>query len=134
MSVPWGCDSSHHGVGLAPRNPWAVGAVEGTVRFRPDDPFWVVTDPTPDSTLADICFETTLRSLERQLRGGLTIAENPTIFTDRVEAEAEARVRLVAQKTTTAILRTATGYALDCVLRFELKDAAGKVILEGELR
>ncbi len=64
------------------------------MRFGPKDPFWVVTDPTPDSTLGDILFETTLAGLERQFKGGLTMDENPTIFTDREEAEQEARARL----------------------------------------
>jgi len=103
------------------------------MRYGPDDAFWVVTNPTPDSTLGDILFETTLRGLERQFRGGLSIADIPTIFTDRAEAEVEARARMIALKTSAAILRSAPGQALAEARRFELKNAAGKVILEGEL-
>ncbi len=62
------------------------------MRLGPDDKFWLVVDPTKISTLADILFETTLRGLELQFKGGLTAAENPTIFTEK--AEAEARIRL----------------------------------------
>ena len=104
------------------------------MRYGPNDPFWVVTDPTRVSTLVDILFETTLAGLERQFRGGLTIAENPTIFTDRAEAEAEARTRMIALQTSAAILRSAPGQALGNARRFELKDAEGNVILAGDLR
>ena len=66
------------------------------MRFGPNDKFWVVTDPTPISTMADILFETSLAGLDRQFRGGLGIDANPTLFTDRDEAEADARQRLGA--------------------------------------
>jgi len=104
------------------------------MRYAPDDKFWVVTDPTSASTLVDILFETTLAGLERQFKGGLTIAENPTIFTDRAEAEMEARTRMIALRTSAAILRSAPGQALAEARRFELKDAAGNVILAGDLQ
>jgi len=60
------------------------------MRYAPHDKFWVVTDPTPVSTLTDILFETSLAGLERQIRGGLTIADNPTIFTDHAEDDRPA--------------------------------------------
>lgn len=59
-----------------------------------DDPIWLVTNPTALSTLADILYETTFRGLELQFKGGLTAAENPTIFSDKAEAEVEAGIRL----------------------------------------
>ena len=104
------------------------------MRYGPTDTFWVVTDPTRVSTLADICYETTLSGLEREFRGGLTIAINPTIFTDRAEAEIEARARMIALRTAAAILQSAPSQALGDAKRFELKDAAGNVILAGDLR
>lgn len=64
------------------------------MRIGPDDKFWVVTDPTKESELEDIVFQTTLRGLELQFKGGLTIAANPTIFTEEDEARIEARQRL----------------------------------------
>jgi len=64
------------------------------MRFGPDDKFWVVTDPTPESVLEDIVFQTSLRGLERQFRGGLTMASNPTLFTEETEAKLEAQRRL----------------------------------------
>lgn len=64
------------------------------MKIGPDDKFWVVTDATPISELADICFETTLRGLELQFRGGLSMDSNPTIFTSKEEAEKAAKKRL----------------------------------------
>jgi hypothetical protein len=65
------------------------------MRIDPDDTFWVVTDPTPESELVDILFECTLHRLELQFLGGLrTDRDHPTIFTDYNEARAEAALRL----------------------------------------
>jgi hypothetical protein len=64
------------------------------MRIALDDPIWLVTNPTALSTLADILYQTTLRGLELQFKGGLTAAENPTVFTDKAEAEVQARIRL----------------------------------------
>lgn len=64
------------------------------MRFRPDDKFFVVVDASPVSEMADIWFESSLRHLMNQFRGGLTLEENPTIFTDKDEALREARRRL----------------------------------------
>lgn len=61
-----------------------------------DFKFWVVTNPRPCSTIADICFEASLRDLELQFRGGLQIDENPTLFTDQRDALVEAQGRLAA--------------------------------------
>ena len=67
------------------------------MRIDTDTPIWIVADPLGDSaTIDDVCFETTLRGLERQFQGGLLCDSNPTIFTDRGEAEAYARQRLEA--------------------------------------
>ena len=66
------------------------------MRFGPDDEFWVATDPAPESVLEDILFQASLRGLERQFRGGLTMTSNPTIFTEECEARNEAQRRLRA--------------------------------------
>ena len=68
------------------------------MRYRPKDKFWVVTDPTPESILVDILFAASLTDLLLQFKGGLTLAENPTLFTDRTEAETEALRRLESQE------------------------------------
>ena len=75
------------------------------MRYGPDDKFWVVVDPKPNSTLDDLVFEASLRDLELQFRGGLQIDENPTLFTDRQEARLEAYGRLTAMRASQAILR-----------------------------
>ncbi len=103
------------------------------MRYGPDDKFHCVTDPKSESEMADICFETTLRSLERQFRGGLTIGENPTIFTVRAEAEAAAHLRLVAMRAADAISVAAPQDAMRNAARVALLDRDGKVLFESEL-
>lgn len=98
------------------------------MRYGPDDTFWLVTDPTATSTLEDILCETSLRELELQFRGGLTMDRDPTIFTDRQEAEREAGRRLVAARAAAAILRPAGQAA-----RVRVEDAGGGIVFEAEL-
>lgn len=64
------------------------------MKIGPDDKIWVTTDATPVSVIEDICFETTLRGLELQFRGGLSMDSNPTIYTKKDEALMEAKKRL----------------------------------------
>ena len=104
------------------------------MRYGPDDKFWCVTDPTKDSELADVCFETSLRSMERQFRGGLSIGDNPTIFTDRAEAEADAHLRLVAMRAWDAISDAAPEQSMRDAARVALLDKDGRVLFESELR
>ena len=96
------------------------------MRFGTDEELWVVVDPNPESTLGDICFSASLRSLELQFRGGLSCAENPTLFTDREEALVEARARLVARHAAEAIAGSRDG--LEDADRVQVLDAEGKVI------
>jgi hypothetical protein len=103
------------------------------MRYGPDDAFYVVVDATPESEMIDILFETTLRGLELQFKGGLTIAQNPTIFTDQREAEIEAYGRLVAMRATQAIARSGAGSKLQNATRIELLDGDGKILFETDL-
>ncbi len=64
------------------------------MRFGPKDKFWVVTDPSPLCVLGDVLFAASLTELYMQFRGGLTLDQNPTLFTDQAEAEVEAKARL----------------------------------------
>lgn len=98
------------------------------MRFGPDDKFWVVVDPTPVSELGDVLFETTVRGLELQFKGGLAMAQTPTIFTDPGEAEREARRRLLAAHAAQAVLRSEGR-----VERLALYDGEDKLILEAKL-
>ncbi len=66
------------------------------MRVGPDDKFWVVVDPSPESVIEDVLFRASPWDLERQFRGGLTMASNPTIFTKEDEARTEAQRRLRA--------------------------------------
>ena len=105
------------------------------MRFGPDDTFWVVTDATPESKMADVCFQTSLRGLELQFRGGLTMATKPTLFTEEAEARIEAYGRLVAMRASQVIARLAVdGKALNLADRLEILDGDGKILLEADLR
>ena len=103
------------------------------MRFGPRDKFYVVRDPSPFSELVDILAELSLADLEAQFRGGMTIAENPTIFTTRAEAEAEAHARLVANRVAQVVLRGGAGEGLRHARSVELHDADGTVIFKASL-
>ena len=64
------------------------------MRYGLDEKLWVVVDPRPQSTLGDILFQASLRDLSLQFKGGLSVEENPTLFTDEQEAIAEVHRRL----------------------------------------
>jgi hypothetical protein len=57
--------------------------------------FWVVTMPTPYSTIGDICFCCDLRQFAQQIRGGLDEDTIVATFAEEADARAEAE-RLVA--------------------------------------
>ena len=105
------------------------------MRYGPKDAFWMVTNPGPNSELADICFETSLENLALQMKGGLSMDADPTMFTDRTEAELEARCRLVAMETSHAIRgMAADGISLGEARKVQVLGDRGKVLFETELR
>lgn len=53
--------------------------------------FWVVTNPTKDSTLADICFESDAHALELQFKGGLNSADVCGFYISESAAKETAR-------------------------------------------
>jgi hypothetical protein len=104
------------------------------MRYGPKDEFWMVTNPTPNSELADICFSTSLENLALQLKGGLAMDADPTLFTDRAEAELEARCRIVAMETSHAIRALAAdGIPLDGARKVQVLGEGGKVLFEADL-
>jgi hypothetical protein len=103
------------------------------MRYGPDDKFWVVTDPHPDSTLDDIMFEASLRGLMLQFRGGLTMDDRPTLFTEQREAEIEAYGRMTAMRASQAIAASGAGAELQDVTRVELRGPDGGLLFEAEL-
>lgn len=103
------------------------------MRYGPEDKFWVVVDPTPVSELGDILFETTLHGLELQFKGGLTMAQNPTIFTDEQEAKYEAFGRLTAMRAAQAVLRAGRENPEARIDRIEIYCAYGKLVFEANL-
>ena len=52
--------------------------------------FWIVTVPRPESGLEDILFETDIKGLALQFRGGLREEEIHAVFTEKPEASKEA--------------------------------------------
>lgn len=103
------------------------------MRFGPHEKFWVVVDPNEHSTLEDIVFEASLKDLDLQFKGGLKIEENPTLFTERQEAEIEAYGRLTALRATQAIARSGAGSKLQNATRLEIYGADGKLVFEANL-
>ena len=57
--------------------------------------FWVVTKPTPRSTISDICFQVDAESLARQFLGGLEPEEIHAFYTKASEAETDALISLL---------------------------------------
>lgn len=96
-------------------------------------PIWVVTDPTPHSTLPDICFETTLDGLRLQFAGGISMDQHPAIFTTQEEALEEAKNRLLVWKVARQI-RIDRRLPEGEVVRVTLHDRDGRVLFEGDVR
>ena len=103
------------------------------MRFGPDDKFWVVTDPTPESETVDILFQASLRDLELQFKGGLTMAQHPTLFTDKAEAEFEASGRLIALLVFKALFqKIPQAKQLKGACRVQVLDERGQILVETE--
>jgi hypothetical protein len=97
------------------------------MRFGPDDRFWVVVDPTPESEEGDCVFEASLRKLDLQFKGGLTMDRNPTLFTDESEARIEAFGRMTASRASQAIRdRLSGGEDIELPIKIEVHGAGGE--------
>ena len=103
------------------------------MRYGPDHKFYVVVNPREHSTLEDIVFQASLKDLELQFKGGLTIEENPTLFTEQQEAELEAYGRITALRASQAIARSGAGSNFQNATRLEIYDADGSVLFETDL-
>ena len=100
------------------------------MKFGPDDKFWVCVDPTPVSELGDVLYQSSLRELELQFKGGLTIEENPTLFTDAKEAEVEAKRRMHLVNAWEAIAENLQ----DGTDKIEILDRDGIVLFSADLK
>lgn len=103
------------------------------MRIGPLDRFWVVVDPKPESTPGDILFETSLKGLLLQFKGGLAMEENPTLFTDHEEARYEAFGRLTAMRASQAILRAGRENPEAQIDRIEIYGTDGRLVFETNL-
>lgn len=62
--------------------------------------FWVVTKPTKNSELGDICFHCTPQEFARQIKGGLQEDEIHSVYDNRSSAEEKAKWLIHRAKTT----------------------------------
>ena len=105
------------------------------MRFAADYKFWLVTDPRPESESSDLVTQASLKDLELMFKGGLTTAENPTLFTEKQEAEIEAYGRVVAVRVARVVAQqAASGKSFQGVDRIEILGGDGKVLFETGLR
>jgi hypothetical protein len=104
------------------------------MRFGPDDSFWLAVDPGPESEEDDCVFETSLRKLDLQFKGGLTMDRNPTIFTDENEARVEAFCRMTAMRASIAIRdRLRSGEDVDLPLKIEVHGASDEILFRATI-
>ncbi|MBI5245506.1 MAG: hypothetical protein HY922_17730 [Elusimicrobia bacterium] len=54
------------------------------------DKLWIVTRPKTMSESGDVCFETDIKGLALQLKGGLEPEDIHAVYTDHAEVEWEA--------------------------------------------
>lgn len=54
--------------------------------------FWIVTEATKHSTLADICFQVDIEDLEKQFKGGLKAENVVGMWLDQSPAEQKAKM------------------------------------------
>ena len=54
--------------------------------------FWIVTQATKLSTLADICFQVDIEDLEKQFKGGLKAENVVGMYLDQSPAEEKAKM------------------------------------------
>jgi hypothetical protein len=102
------------------------------MRFGPDDKFWVVTDPTPESCMEDIVFQASLRQIELQFKGGLTMDRNPRLFTDKNEADIEGYGRLVAARAARVIAERGLKPGEEPV-KIELVGPDGEILFQADM-
>ena len=79
-------------------------------------------------------FQASLRRLELQFKGGLTMDRNPTLFTDEKEAKVEGYGRLVAMRASKAIAqRLRSDPDAEVPDRIEVLDGKGNLLFEADL-
>jgi len=104
------------------------------MRIRKRDKLlWLVTDPTADSGVEDIMMNASLEDLFNQIRGGLSMDSNPTLFTSREEAEVETYGRLVALRASQAISRMGPEAKFQAAKRIQVLGPDGTVLFDADL-
>jgi hypothetical protein len=103
------------------------------VKIDASTALWVVVDPTPHSTLPDICFGTDLAGLRLQFLGGLDLDRHPVVYDTQDEAVEDAKNRLLVRRVAEQI-RIDRRVPAGEVVRITLHDKDGTVLFEGEVR
>jgi hypothetical protein len=76
------------------------------MRIAHDTRFWIVRDPAQGTTGPEsLLVETSLRDVELQFKGGMTCGRDAMLYTDRTEAEQDARERFEAWEAYQGALR-----------------------------
>ncbi|MGQ0723264.1 MAG: hypothetical protein ACT4PE_17085 [Candidatus Eiseniibacteriota bacterium] len=101
------------------------------MRFRTHDRFWGVVNPTPNSILSDVVFESSLAGLKLQFDGGLSLDAEPTLYDTEEAARRDATARLLAAKLARGI--AATPHDLSHVRKAQLFDREGRLQAEIEV-
>jgi len=104
------------------------------MKFNVDDKFWLVTEPSPVSELGDICFQTSLADLILQIKGGLELKGNPTIFTVEDDAQLEGRKRLLVRSVVKAVLEGGLDGPPESVRVVTLENEEGLPLFEADVR
>ena len=95
--------------------------------------FWVVTDAGPHAELGDVCFETDLRGLGLQVKGGLDLSGNVALYDNQDEAVEDGKNRLLVRRVAERI-RIERHLRADEIVRVTLHGEDGKIIWQGEVR
>lgn len=99
------------------------------MRYDTDYMFWIVVDPQAESVMGDILYQASLRDIGHQFKGGLTADDNPTLFTEKKEAEIEAYGRMTVLRASQAIAENLR----DGTDRIEILDGDGIVLFESDI-
>lgn len=103
------------------------------MKYQTEDRFWMVIDPEESSEIGDCMFETSIKDLELQFRGGLTCEKHPAIFSEKAEAEIELYGRIVAMRAAQAISRMGAKAGIQAAKRIQVIGPDGAVLFDADI-
>jgi hypothetical protein len=91
--------------------------------------FYVVTDPTPESTVTELIHRTSMTGFLGLVQGDqITEEDNPAIHDSAVAAEVDAQARFFAMRLRRAIQTGAQPETLRDATRVEFRDGDGNLL------